>query len=69
MVCTVAKRVSVIGIAAAPLAAAAAAGAGETSSTTWLGTVAEALLSGAAFWQLEAQRHKLLFMDYVHAER
>ena len=69
MVFTVAKRVSVIGIAAATLAAAAAAGAEETSSITWLGTVAEALLSGAAFWQLEAQRHELLFMDYVLSAR
>ncbi len=65
---TAAQRVAVGGLAVAALSGAAAVGAGQTPPTTWLGIAAGALLSAVVVWQLEAQRSKFLFIDYVHSE-
>ncbi len=64
-----AQRVAAGGFAAAALAGAAALGAGQTGPSTWLNIAIGTLLPAAAIWQLNVQRRKLLFVDYVHSER
>ena len=66
---TVAQRVAAGGLAAAALAGAAALGAGQTGPSTWLNIAVGTLLPAAAIWQLDVQRRKLLFIDYVQSER
>ena len=66
---TVAQRVAAGGFAATALAGAAALGAGQTGPSTWLNIAVGTLLPAAAVWQLDVQRRKLLFVDYVQPER
>jgi len=66
---TVAQRVAAGGFAAAALVGAAAVCAGQTGPSTWLNIAVGTLLPAAAIWQLDVQRRKLLFVDYVHLER
>ena len=66
---TVAQRMAAGGLAVAALSGAGAVGGGQTAPSTWVAIAAAILLSALTVWQLEAQRRKLLFIDYVHSER
>ena len=66
---TVAQRMAAGGFAIAALSGAAAVGGGRTAPSMWAAIAAACLLSAVTVWQLEAQRCKLLFVDYVHSER
>lgn len=66
---TVAQRMAAGGLAVAALSGANAVGGGQAAPSTWAAIAAATFLSAVTVWQLEAQRRKLLFIDYVHSER
>ena len=61
------QKAAFAAMAAGALIAAAAAGAGQTSTVAWVAIAVGAVSAAPAAWKLGQVRQKFLFVDYVQA--